>query len=292
MGKIIGYCRVSSKKQLNEGNSLEIQESTIKEKYKDAIIYKEQYTGKTTNRPVFDEICKSLEKGDTLVVTKLDRLCRNVNEGSSLIANLREKGVSIHIMNMALIEEGPVGDLMMNMLLGFAQFERDMIIARTTEGRERAKANGVKFGRKEKFTKAQLNDALSKLNINGGTLTYKDIEREYKISKSTLIRYKNKVEADRVRGERTQKGREISKKTNPDYVEERPNKFTDTQLINACKDLKINGGTKSYKEVMEEHKMSKDTIISANNKFFPKKLTPSENFYKNIEDTINEYYKN
>ena len=202
MGKIIGYCRVSSKKQLNEGNSLEIQESTIKEKYKDAIIYKEQYTGKTTNRPVFDEICKSLEKGDTLVVTKLDRLCRNVNEGSSLIANLREKGVSIHIMNMALIEEGPVGDLMMNMLLGFAQFERDMIIARTTEGRERAKANGTKFGRKEKFTEAQLNDALSKLNINGGTLTYKDIEREYKISKSTLIRYKNKVEADRVRGER------------------------------------------------------------------------------------------
>ena len=199
MGKIIGYCRVSSKKQLNEGNSLDIQESTIKEKYKDAIIYKEQYTGKTTNRPVFDEICKSLEKGDTLVVTKLDRLCRNVNEGSSLIANLREKGVSIHIMNMALIEEGPVGDLMMNMLLGFAQFERDMIIARTTEGRERAKANGTKFGRKEKFTKAQLNDALSKLNINGGTLTYKDIEREYKISKSTLIRYKNKVEAERVR---------------------------------------------------------------------------------------------
>ena len=202
MGKIIGYCRVSSKKQLNEGNSLDIQESTIKEKYKDAIIYKEQYTGKTTNRPVFDEICKFLEKGDTLVVTKLDRLCRNVNEGSSLIANLREKGVSIHIMNMALIEEGPVGDLMMNMLLGFAQFERDMIIARTAEGRERAKANGVKFGRKEKFTEAQLNDALSKLNINGGTLTYKDIEREYKISKSTLIRYKNKVEADRVRGER------------------------------------------------------------------------------------------
>ena len=274
MEKIIGYCRVSSKKQLNEGNSLDIQESTIKEKYKDAIIYKEQYTGKTTNRPVFDEICKSLEKGDTLVVTKLDRLCRNVNEGSSLIANLREKGVSIHIMNMALIEEGPVGDLMMNMLL------------------ERAKANGTKFGRKEKFTEAQLNDALSKLNINGGTLTYKDIEREYKISKSTLIRYKNKVEADRVRGERTQEGREISKKINPNYVEGHPKKFTDTQLINACKDLKINGGTKSYKEVMEEYKMSKGTIISANNKFFPKKLTPSENFYKNIEDTINEYYKN
>lgn len=198
MSKIIGYCRVSSKKQLNEGNSLDIQESMILDKYESAIMYKEQYTGKTTDRPVFDEVYASLEKGDTLVVTKLDRLCRNANEGTTLIDNLRKKGVNIHILNMALIEEGPIGDLMMNMLLAFAQFERDMIVTRTAEGRERAKANGTKFGRKLKFTNTQLNDALCKLSINGGNMSYKDIEREYGISKSTLIRYKNKVDAGEV----------------------------------------------------------------------------------------------
>ena len=139
---------------------------------------------------------------------------------SELISELIKKGIRVNILNIGIMDNTPSSKLIRNIFFAFAEFERDMIV------------------------------------------------------------------------ERTQEGREISKKTNPNYVEGRPKKFTDTQLINACKDLKINGGTKSYKEVMEEHKMSKDTIISANNKFFPKKLTPSENFYKNMEDAIKEYYKN
>ena len=77
---IYGYCRVSSKKQL-DGNGLEAQKQAILEKYKEAVIYEEQYTGSTTNRPVLDELISTLQEKDVLVVTKLDRLARNTIEG-------------------------------------------------------------------------------------------------------------------------------------------------------------------------------------------------------------------
>ena len=73
---IFGYCRVSSKGQL-ENNSLEQQEKEILDRYENAVIYKEQFSGSTTNRPIFNEIIEKLQKGDTLVTTKLDRFCRS-----------------------------------------------------------------------------------------------------------------------------------------------------------------------------------------------------------------------
>ena len=77
---IYGYCRVSSKGQL-DGNSLEGQKEEILARYSNAIIYQEQFTGKTVDRPVFKELLSLLNKGDMLVVTKLDRFCRSTDEG-------------------------------------------------------------------------------------------------------------------------------------------------------------------------------------------------------------------
>lgn len=193
--KIYGYCRVSTKGQI-DNNSLEQQKEEITNRYSNAICYEEGYTGKTTQRPVFNELVEKLEIGDTLVVTKLDRLCRSTKEGLEIIDRLKSNGVKIHILNMGLIENTPVGNLIITNLLAFAEFERAMIIERTQTGKAIAKTKaGFKEGRPKKFTKKELEHALSLLNINGGDKSYKEVEELLHISKSTLIREVNKRKA-------------------------------------------------------------------------------------------------
>lgn len=88
---VIGYCRVSTKQQAKDGNSLEAQEKAILERYADARIYREAYTGTTTSRPVFTEIIDNLRANDMLVVAKLDRLARNTVEGIQIVQQIFEK---------------------------------------------------------------------------------------------------------------------------------------------------------------------------------------------------------
>lgn len=137
---IYGYCRVSSRSQL-DNNSLELQEREILGRYENAVIYKEQISGIKSDRPVFNEILDKLKKGDTLVTTKLDRLCRSTKEGLEIVKSLQEREINIHILNMGLIENSPMGDLIITCLLAFSQFERSMIVERTSSGKELAKAS-------------------------------------------------------------------------------------------------------------------------------------------------------
>ncbi len=194
MNKIIGYARVSTKGQV-EGNSLEEQSNKILERYNNAKIVEESYSG-AKDRPIFSKVIEELEDGDTLVVTKLDRFCRTTKEGLEYIDTLMSKGVRIHILNMGLIEDTPMGRLIVTNLLAFAEFERAMIIERTQSGKAIAKAKeGFKEGRPKAYNKEQLNHALSMLTINGGNKSYKEVERLLGISKSTLIRENNKRKA-------------------------------------------------------------------------------------------------
>ncbi|WP_195970983.1 recombinase family protein [Clostridium thermobutyricum] len=186
--KIYGYCRVSTKGQI-ENNSLDQQKEEIKSRYSNAICYAEGYTGKTTDRPVFNKIIDKLNIGDTLVVTKLDRLCRSTKEGLEIIEILKNKGIRIHILNMGLIEDTPMGNLIVTNLLAFAEFERAMIIERTQTGKNIAKTReGFKEGRPKKYNKKQLDNAIGMLSVNGGKYSYKEVEEITNISKSTLIR--------------------------------------------------------------------------------------------------------
>ena len=99
-------------------------------------------------RPVFNEVLSILEKDDILVVTKLDRFCRTTKEGLQYIDILLETGIKIHILNMGLIENTPIGKLIVTNLLAFAEFERAMIIERTQSGKAIAKTKeGFKEGR-------------------------------------------------------------------------------------------------------------------------------------------------
>ncbi len=191
MSKIIGYCRVSTKGQL-DGNSIEEQSTKILERYSNAKIIEESYSG-AKERPIFNKVLESLKSGDTLVVTKLDRFCRTTKEGLEYIDRLMDKGIKIHILNMGLIEDTAMGRLIVTNLLAFAEFERAMIIERTQAGKSIAKTKeGFKEGRPKAYTKEQLDNALSMLTINGGKHSYKEVERLLGISKSTLIRENNK----------------------------------------------------------------------------------------------------
>ncbi len=191
MSKIIGYCRVSTKGQL-EGNSIEEQRKSIIERYSNAKIVEESYSG-AKERKIFNEVLSSLEEGDTLVVTKLDRFCRSTKEGLEYIDKLMNKGVKIHILNMGLIEDTPMGRLIVTNLLAFAEFERAMIIERTQSGKAIAKQKkGFKEGRPKKHTIKQIDNALSMLTVNGRRYSYTEVAEITNISKSTLIRENNK----------------------------------------------------------------------------------------------------
>jgi len=188
---IIGYCRVSTKGQL-DGNSIEEQSSKILKRYSNAEIVEESYSG-AKERDLFNKVLDELQRDDLLVVTKLDRFCRTTKEGLQYIDMLMNKGVKIHILNMGLIEDTPMGRLIITNLLAFAEFERAMIIERTQSGKAIAKTKeGFTEGRPKSYTNKQLDHALSLLSINGGNKSYNEIVNITGISKSTLIRENNK----------------------------------------------------------------------------------------------------
>lgn len=192
MNKIVGYCRVSTKKQLLEGNGLEAQEKEILERYNNAIIYKEQFTGSVIERPVLNKVLSELQSGDMLVVTKLDRLARNTVEGIEIVQELFKKEVSVHVLNIGLLENTSMGKFFLTTLLAVAEMERNTIIERTQSGREIARTkSGYREGRPKKYEKEQLNHAMELLD----THSYSQVEKLTGISISTLTREKRKRKA-------------------------------------------------------------------------------------------------
>ena len=188
---IYGYARVSTKGQAKDGNSLEYQEEELK-KAGATKIYQESFTGTKTIRPVLDKLLKQLKSGDTVIVTKLDRIARNAKGGLEIIDQILDKGCSIRILNMGLFDTSPTGKLMRTVMLAFAEFERDMIVQRTQEGKAIAKQNkDFKEGRPNLYSKDQKQHAYELLESGK---TYHEVEKLTGISKSTLIRYKRKIE--------------------------------------------------------------------------------------------------
>lgn len=147
-----GYARVSTIHQRKDGNSLEDQRNQLQQEGCD-IIVEEQFTGARMDRPKFQRLCALLEEGDTLVVCKLDRFARTVVEGALTCRMLMQRGVRIHILNMGVIEDTPVGRLILTTFLAFAEFERDIIRERTMAGRELARQRpGYREGRPEVYS--------------------------------------------------------------------------------------------------------------------------------------------
>ena len=183
---VYGYTRVSSRGQL-ENNSLEQQAQEILSKYEGAKIVKEQFTGTTTHRPILEALLASIKPNDILVVTKLDRLARTTTEGIELIQRFFEQKVSVHVLNVGLLENTSMGRFFLTTLLAVAELERNMIIERTQNGKNIAKQNpDFREGRPKLYSSKQIAHALDLLKSH----TYKKVEQMMGISKSTLIRAK------------------------------------------------------------------------------------------------------
>lgn len=192
---IYGYARVSTKCQAKDGNSLENQIKILKENGATEI-YADSFTGTKTNRPEFTKLLEVLKAGDTLIVTKLDRFARSMTQGSNLVTELIQKGIKVNILNVGIMDNTPSSKLIRNIFFAFAEFERDMIVDRTQEGKAIAKTKeGYTEGRPKKFSREKIKYALSLLNIFGGDKSYKEVEKLMGISKSTLIREAKKVMA-------------------------------------------------------------------------------------------------
>lgn len=185
---VYGYARVSTATQSRDGNSLEEQSAALVS-YGCQEIITESFTGKTMDRPKFQELLNRLQANDTLVVCKLDRFARTAIEGVQTVKELFERGIKVHILNMGLIENTLTGNLILTVMLAFAEYERGMIVERTQMGKAAARQNpNFRDGRPKKYSSAQIALALDLLN-NGKT--YREVENMTGISKSTLLRAKN-----------------------------------------------------------------------------------------------------
>ncbi len=182
---IYGYARVSTKGQATNGNSIEDQWEQLAKNGCDEIVA-EQYTGTTTDRPEFSKLVARMSKGDTLMVTKLDRLARSAREGLDVIEDLLAKGIAIRILNMGVFDDSPVGKVTRTVLLAFAEFERDMIVERTQAGRKIAMQRpDYQNGRPLKYDESR---RLHAINMILAGSSYNAVARDTGISKSTLIR--------------------------------------------------------------------------------------------------------
>ena len=181
-----GYIRVSTRGQASEGNSLEAQREALRAAGADKL-FEDVMTGRVVDRPAFDKMLQVVHSGDEIIVTKLDRFARSVGQASELITKLIDDGVIVNVLNVGKLDNSSTGTLMRNMLLSFAQFERDLIVERTQEGKEIARQKpGYHEGRPQKFSKQQIEHELELLDNH----SYSQVSEMTGISKSTLVRKK------------------------------------------------------------------------------------------------------
>ena len=186
---IYGYARVSTQGQAKNGNSLEAQERELRDKGAE-IIFADTFTGTKLDRPELNKLLQVIQPGDTFIATKLDRLSRTAIQGIELVNQLLSKGVTVTILNIGTMDDTPQGKLVRTIFLAFAEFERDMIVSRTQEGKAIAKTkDGFKEGRPKARDTRQRAQAVELLK----THSYKEVSELTGLSKSTLIRYKKEV---------------------------------------------------------------------------------------------------
>src|SRR5215472_11595682 len=176
----IGYARVST-----DGQSLQSQTEALHQAGA-ARVYSEKQSGAYTDRPQLAKAIAALAEGDCLVVCKLDRLARSTRDLLNTLDVIGKAGATFKSLGDAWADTTtPAGKLMLTVLGGLAEYERHLILARTSEGRQRAQQRGVRFGRKPKLTVHQQQEALAR-RAAGEALV--DIARSYAVSHSTISR--------------------------------------------------------------------------------------------------------
>lgn len=182
----IGYARVSTGLQ-----NLNLQEDRLNQ-YGCEKIFSDHISGSKSKRPGLDKAIEFARSGDTIVVWRLDRLGRNMEDLITLVNELNNRGVSFHSLeeNITMDKSSSTGQLLFHLFAAFAEFERNLILERSSAGRMAARARGRYGGRPEKLNKQDLK-LLKTLYDNGTPI--KTIAEQWKVSRTTIYRYLNKL---------------------------------------------------------------------------------------------------
>ena len=177
---VYGYARVSTNGQDLSAQDAELMAAGC------AKVFKEKVSGAKTDRPELAKLIRRLEPDDVLMVTRLDRLARSTRDLLNVLDELAKRGAGFRSLKDTWADTTtPHGKLMVTVLGGLAEFERELIRARTGEGRARAKARGVRFGRPRKLTAHQRQEALQRLAAGE---TQADVARTFNLSSATISR--------------------------------------------------------------------------------------------------------
>jgi DNA invertase Pin-like site-specific DNA recombinase len=178
---IYGYARVSTDGQSVEAQVRQLRAAGARK------VFREVASGAKTDRAQLRRLLAALGSGDVLTVTRLDRLARSTRDLLNTLTAITDKKAGFRSLGDTWADTTTAhGRLMLTVLLGLAEFERDLIRARTGEGRARAKARGVKLGRKPKLTEHQKREAIRRRDDQGEPV--REIARSYNVSHSTISR--------------------------------------------------------------------------------------------------------
>ena len=175
---LYGYARVSTRDQDLAAQDAELRAAGC------AKVFREKASGARTDRPELAKVIRRLDAGDVLVATRLDRLARSTRDLLNVLDEIGKRGAGFRSLKDTWADTTTAhGRLMLTVLGGLAEFERELIRSRTGEGRARAKARGVKFGRPRKMTPHQRQEALQRLHA-GETMA--DVARTYAVDAATI----------------------------------------------------------------------------------------------------------
>lgn len=173
----VGYARVSS-----VGQSLEVQRGKLKDCDK---LFEEKRSGVDGSREKLRECLDYVREGDVLVVTRLDRLARSTLHLCQIAELLQKKGVTLVVRDQHIDTETSTGRLLFNMLGAIGQFETEIRAERQLDGINKARENGVQFGRRAKMNESEIKELKEKRK----TMMIKELMREYGLSKSSVYKY-------------------------------------------------------------------------------------------------------
>jgi DNA invertase Pin-like site-specific DNA recombinase len=186
-GQRVGYARVST-----TGQDLSLQRDRLTECDK---IFEEKASGaRGTVRPALEEAMNYVRDGDVFVVTKLDRLARFALELMQITQALQDKQCDLKVLDQELDTSTPTGRLIFHVLAVIGEFERELITERAREGRERAMAAGVKFGRKPKLSKRKERELLDMLD--SVDISKEELARQFNVSRATVYRLAAKLDKE------------------------------------------------------------------------------------------------
>ncbi|AKK25097.1 recombinase family protein [Pandoraea oxalativorans] len=178
---LIGYARVSTRDQDLTNQEAQLRAAGC------GRIFAEKFTGTKRARPQLDRLLDHLREGDVVVVTRLDRLARSIRDLLEIVERIRDAGAGLRSLAEPWADTTtPAGRMVLTVFGGMAEFERSLIVERTSSGRAAAKARGTKFGRKPKLEPAQLTHIYEL--VDEGKASRQEIAKLFSIDRSTLYR--------------------------------------------------------------------------------------------------------